>query len=175
MWQKIASLRNSAGSARRRRIAVVSWIFKCQWTQGWCLIYQVNICTIVSFHWVKFIVLLCNGQGSLLCSLWRNLRLVIHLVYRAPAEHSPKSLNNMLYDGVLTNNATSNRDYNRSPLNNFEYTREKVSISWENLDVFVKVPQPSLRKRLHLITEEQEKPTRKQVLYNRKYLFYLSI
>ena len=82
----------------------------------------------------------------------------------------------MLYDGVLTSNATSNRDYNRSPLNNFEYTREKVSISWENLDVFVKVPQPSLiRKRLHLITEEQEKPTRKQVLYNRKYLFCLSI
>ena len=81
----------------------------------------------------------------------------------------------MLYDRVLTSNATSNRDYNRSPLNNFEYTREKVSISWENLDVFVKVPQPSLRKRLHLISEEQEKPTRKQVLYNRKYLFYLSI
>ncbi|CAH3037565.1 unnamed protein product [Porites evermanni] len=72
----------------------------------------------------------------------------------------------MLYDEVLTSNATSNRDYNRSPLNNFEYTREKVSISWENLDVFVKVPQPSLRKRLHLITEEHEKPTRKQILYN---------
>ena len=75
---------------------------------------------------------------------------------------------------ALTYITTSNRDYNRNPLNNFEYTREKVSISWENLDVFVKVPQPSLRKRLHL-TEEQEKPTMKQVLYNRKYLFYLSI
>ena len=81
----------------------------------------------------------------------------------------------MLYDGVLSSNATSNRDFNRNPLNNFEYTREKVSISWKNFDVIVKVPRPSLRKRLHLITEEQEKPTRKQVLYNRKYLFYLFI
>ena len=81
----------------------------------------------------------------------------------------------MLYDGVLTSNATSNRDYNRSPLNNFEYTREKVSISWENIDVFVKAPRPSLRKRLHLITEEKGKPKRKQVLFNRKYLFYTFI
>ena len=34
-----------------------------------------------------FIMLLCSGQGSLLCSLWCNSRLAIHLVYRAPAQH----------------------------------------------------------------------------------------
>ena len=48
---------------------------------------------------------------------------------------------------------------------------ESVSISWENIDVFVKVPGPSFLKRLCFGTEEHEKPTRKQVLYNCKFLF----
>ena len=32
---------------------------------GRCSIHQVNICTIVSFCWVKFIVLLCKSNCHL--------------------------------------------------------------------------------------------------------------
>ena len=67
--------------------------------KGWCSIYQVNIrtivkyiYTIVSFYCVEFIrvfiVLLCKGEGSLLCFLLRHSRLAIHLVYSAPAAKS---------------------------------------------------------------------------------------
>jgi len=42
---------------------------------------------------------------------------------------------------------------------------EKVSISWENIDVVVEVPGPSFLKRLCFGTEEHEKPTSKQVLF----------
>jgi len=47
-----------------------------------------------------------------------------------------------------------------------EDTRERVAISWENIDVFVEVPGPSFLKRLCCRTKENEKPTWKQVLFN---------
>ena len=49
-----------------------------------------------------------------------------------------------------------------------EDTRERVSISWENIDVFVEVPGPSFLKRLCCRTKENGKPTWKQVLFNGK-------
>ena len=46
---------------------------------GWCSIYQVNMCTIVSFYCVKSIVLLCKeliycGQPSLIKFIWYHRR-----------------------------------------------------------------------------------------------------
>lgn len=52
-----------------------------------------------------------------------------------------------------------------------EDTRERVSISWKNIDVLVEVPRPSFLKRLCFGTEEHEKPARKQVLFNGKCIF----
>ena len=52
-------------------------------------IYQLNICTITSFHCVKSIVFLCNGYDPSLCSLWRNSWLAIDLVNCAPAFNVP--------------------------------------------------------------------------------------
>lgn len=46
--------------------------------------------------------------------------------------------------------------------------RQSVSISWENIDVFVQLPGPSFFKRLCFGTEESEKPRTKQVLFNGK-------
>ena len=48
-----------------------------QWECVYDLSYFIN--TIVSFFCVKFIVLLCKGCRSLLCSLWCNSRLAVHL------------------------------------------------------------------------------------------------
>ena len=50
-----------------------------------------------------------------------------------------------------------------------EDTRETISISWENIDVFVEIPGPSFLKRLCFGAGEQEKPTSKQVLFNGRY------
>ena len=47
-----------------------------------------------------------------------------------------------------------------------EYSRERVSISWENIDVFVEQPGPSCFKRLCFGTKENERPTSKQILFN---------
>ena len=47
-----------------------------------------------------------------------------------------------------------------------EDVREGVSISWENIDVFVEIPDSSFLKRLCWRTRENEKPTKKQVLSN---------
>lgn len=47
-----------------------------------------------------------------------------------------------------------------------EDVREGVSISWENIDVFVEIPGSSFLKRLCCRTNENEKPTKKQVLSN---------
>lgn len=47
-----------------------------------------------------------------------------------------------------------------------EDAREKVSISWENIQAFVDQPGPSFLKRLCFGTDEDEKPTKKQVLLN---------
>lgn len=50
-----------------------------------------------------------------------------------------------------------------------EDTRETISISWENIDVFVEIPGPSFLKRLCFGAREHEKPTSKQVLFNGRY------
>lgn len=47
-----------------------------------------------------------------------------------------------------------------------EDAREKVSISWENIQAFVDQPGPSFLKRLCFGTDEDETPTKKQVLLN---------
>lgn len=47
-----------------------------------------------------------------------------------------------------------------------EDTRERISISWENIQVFVEQSGPSFLKRLCFGTKEDEKPTSKQVLFN---------
>ena len=54
-----------------------------------------------------------------------------------------------------------------------EESRDGVSISWENIDVFVEVPGPSFLKRLCSGNKRNEKPTTKQVLFNGKYMAYL--
>lgn len=48
--------------------------------------------------------------------------------------------------------------------------RQRVSISWENIDVFVELPGPSFFKRMCFGTEENERPRTKQVLFNGKYI-----
>lgn len=53
-------------------------------------------------------------------------------------------------------------------------SREKVSVSWENIDVFVEVPGPSFLKRLCFGIEEHEKPTSKQVLFDGKNIYFTS-
>ena len=47
-----------------------------------------------------------------------------------------------------------------------EEASERVSISWENIQVFVEQPGPSFVKRLCSGTKENEAPTSKQVLFN---------
>lgn len=47
-----------------------------------------------------------------------------------------------------------------------EDARERVSISWENIQAFVEQPGPSFLKALCFGTDENEKPTKKQVLLN---------
>ena len=47
-----------------------------------------------------------------------------------------------------------------------EEERESLSISWENIDVFVEQPGPSFLKRLCFGTGDNEGPTTKQILFN---------
>ena len=47
-----------------------------------------------------------------------------------------------------------------------DHARERVSISWEHIDVFVEQPGPSCWKRLCFRTEENALPASKQVLFN---------
>nr|XP_058944927.1 protein white-like [Pocillopora verrucosa] len=47
-----------------------------------------------------------------------------------------------------------------------EEERESLSISWENIDVFVEQPGPSFLKRLCFGTGDNERPTTKQILFN---------
>lgn len=46
-----------------------------------------------------------------------------------------------------------------------EEARERVSISWQNIDVFAEVPGPSFLKRLCFGTKENEQPKTKQILF----------
>lgn len=76
-------------------------------------------------------------------------------------------------------NSVDNRDLSASSVSGrlpskataVEDARERVSISWENINVFVEEPGPSFLKRLCCGTKEHEKPTRKQVLFNGKCIF----
>ena len=52
-----------------------------------------------------------------------------------------------------------------------EDTRERVSISWENIDAFVDQPGPSFLKRLCFGTDENQKPSKKQVLLKGMWIF----
>lgn len=47
-----------------------------------------------------------------------------------------------------------------------EDARDGISISWENIQVFVEQPGPSFLKRLCFGTKEDENTTSKQVLFN---------
>ncbi|XP_020625262.1 uncharacterized protein LOC110062656 [Orbicella faveolata] len=47
-----------------------------------------------------------------------------------------------------------------------EDARERVSISWENIQAFVDQPGPSFFKRLCFGTDENQTPTKKHVLVN---------
>ena len=47
-----------------------------------------------------------------------------------------------------------------------EDARERVSISWENIQAFVNQPGPSFMKRLCFGTDENQTPIKKQVLLN---------
>lgn len=52
-----------------------------------------------------------------------------------------------------------------------EEERESLSISWENIDVFVEQPGPSFLKRLCFGTGDNERPTTKQILFNGEWFF----
>lgn len=57
-----------------------------------------------------------------------------------------------------------------------DHARERVSISWEHIDVFVEQPGPSCWKRLCFGTEENALPKSKQVLFNgRWYIFRIAL
>ena len=70
-------------------------------------------------------------------------------------------------DSGLSNSIDSRDRYSSVPGDTTAV--ENVSISWENINVFVEVPEPSFLKRLCFGTEEHEKPSRKQVLFNGEY------
>ncbi|XP_078376593.1 protein white-like [Oculina patagonica] len=86
----------------------------------------------------------------------------------------PKALGYSTFDpGGSTDSGLSNSTGERSSrANGFAYAsavedaRERVSISWENIQVFVEQPGPSFLKRLCFGTKENERPTNKQVLFN---------
>lgn len=55
-----------------------------------------------------------------------------------------------------------------SIITNIEDSRRRVSVSWQNIDVFVEIPSPSFFKRLCLSMNEGNTSTKKQVLFNGK-------
>lgn len=78
----------------------------------------------------------------------------------------PKTLGYSTFDpgGSIDSGLSSSTD-NRDAAVEGANPRETLSISWENIDVFVEIPGPSFLKRLCFGTEEDEQPTRKQVLF----------
>ena len=70
-------------------------------------------------------------------------------------------------DSGLSNSIDSRDRYSRVPGD--ATAVESVSISRENINVFVEVPGPSFLKRLCFGSEEHEKPSRKQVLFDGEY------
>jgi len=58
------------------------------------------------------------------------------------------------------------RTSDRAYVEAVEEPRERVSISWENIQAFVDQPGPSFLTRLCFGTDENQTSTRKQVLVN---------
>ena len=83
----------------------------------------------------------------------------------------PKTLGYSTFDpgGSIDSGLSSSTD-NRDAAVEGANPRETLSISWENIDVFVEIPGPSFLKRLCFGTEEDEQPTRKQVLFKGNYM-----
>lgn len=67
--------------------------------------------------------------------------------------------------------ATSGRAYVAA----VEDARERVSISWENIQAFVDQPRPSFLKRLCFGTDENQTPAKKHVLVNGMWIFRVVI
>lgn len=74
--------------------------------------------------------------------------------------------------GSIDREILASEDLERSSKRNnprattIEEERESLSISWENIDVFVEQPGPSFLKRLCFGTGDNERPTTKQILFN---------
>ena len=62
--------------------------------------------------------------------------------------------------------STDDRNAGASGIAAIDHARERVSISWEHIDVFVELPGPSFLKKLCFGTQENALPQRKQVLFN---------
>lgn len=83
-------------------------------------------------------------------------------------------------EGYSTFDSGASTDYGRSLsaeyestpqtsiITNIEDSRGRVSISWQNINVFVEIPGPSFFKRLCLSMNESDTSTKKQVLFNGK-------
>ena len=70
--------------------------------------------------------------------------------------------------GLFFSTETGDSETPRTGVTAVEDVREGVSVSWENIDVFVEIPGSSFLKRLCCRTKENETPTKKQVLSNGK-------
>lgn len=69
--------------------------------------------------------------------------------------------------GILASEDTERSSKRNNPrATTIEEERESLSISWENIDVFVEQPGPSFLKRLCFGTGDNERPTTKQILFN---------
>lgn len=94
------------------------------------------------------------------------------------SKKNPKALGYSTFDpgGSIDSGLSSSTDRN-SRTNGIAHAEvvedasERVSISWENIQVFVEQPGPSFLKRLCFGTDENERPTSKQVLFNGRCIF----
>ena len=95
------------------------------------------------------------------------------------SENNPKALGYSTFDpgGSIDSGISSSTNDRISRKNRLtsaavvEEASERVSISWENIQVFAEQPGPSFLKRLCYGTKENEAPRRKQVLFNGKWSF----
>ena len=83
-------------------------------------------------------------------------------------------------EGYSTFDSGASTDYGRPSLSaeyetpqssiitSIEDSKGSVSISWQNINVFVEIPEPSFFKRLCFCTNEGDASTKKQVLFNGK-------
>ena len=64
--------------------------------------------------------------------------------------------------------SSDDRDAGANGVSVIDHARERVSISWEHIDIFVELPGPSCLKRLCFGSEENALPRTKQVLFDGK-------